>query len=51
MNELFKADWYELTMIGTFVSIGWWIGGEAVRIVWNVVYDLGVKVLEKMKPN
>lgn len=51
MNELFTANWYELTMVGVFVAAGWYIGNEAVRVVWKVVYDLGTQAWGKIKPD
>jgi len=51
MESVFKADWYELTLVGIFVSAGWYIGNEAVRVAWKMVWDLGMQAWGKMKPD
>ena len=50
MDSLVKADWVELIQVGGFIAAGWYVGNEAVRVVWRVVYDLGLKAWEKARP-
>ena len=39
MDNLFKADWYEITVIGFFFAAGFYLGNELVRVAWKLLWD------------
>jgi len=51
MDTLASAGWLDLMQIGGFVAAGWYVGNEALRIIWKVAYDIGMQAWEKAKPS